>query len=97
MSAHLNEILVSNTISFKMKLLMKLSNDSMIKTISTLRTTVRKPEEIINEDINIILDTIKEEDIQNHVKQNEYYKQKAKFQSEENFKLNTILKIKTLF
>ncbi|MEV9615959.1 hypothetical protein [Aliarcobacter butzleri] len=101
MSAHLNENIGKQYDKFQNEIIDgKLSNDSMIKTISTLRTTVRKPEEIINEDINIILDTIKEEDIQNHVKQNEYYKQKAKFQSEENFKLkydienkNTLLEI----
>lgn len=84
MSSHLNENINKKFEDFKKDMKEgKLTSESIINTISNLRETAKKPEEINSDDIDGILDTIKEEDIQKQIKQQEYYKQKVRIQEEE--------------
>jgi uncharacterized membrane protein (DUF485 family) len=72
----------------------KLSHQQALLTIVELRKSARKPEDINENDLSFILESISEDNIERYVKEQELFKAKASRQKDENIKLKESLLLK---
>ncbi len=72
----------------------KLSQQQALSTIVELRKRARKPEDINENDLSFILESISEDNIERYVKEQELFKAKASKQKDENIKLKEGLLLK---
>jgi hypothetical protein len=74
----------------------ELTEEQAVATIINLRKQARKPEDIEEDNVKNILDSISEESVEKYLQEQEYFKNKAKENEEENEKLKECISIKEL-
>ena len=74
----------------------KLSQDQAKASIIELRKQTKKPEDLVDEDITSILDSISEDSLDSFLKEQEHFKSEAKKEAIENRRLKEDLSIKEI-
>ena len=74
----------------------KLTEDQAKARIVNLRSQVRKPEDIVKDDVLSILDVISEDSLEQFIQEQEHFKNEASKQANENIQLKETLELKAV-